>query len=125
MATVVVIDDETMNADALAFVLTAEGLEVRTAADGEVGLRLISDIQPDVIVTDFMMPIMTGFDLARAVRADPSHVISKIPIVLLTAAQAKIGRSHPDLFDVVFEKPCSPKEIVAAVLRLAKQQRNT
>lgn len=125
MATVVVIDDETMNADALAFMLAAEGLEVRTAADGEAGLRLIAEIRPDVIVTDFMMPIMTGLELAQALRADSAHADAGIPLILLTAAQAEIGRRHPELFDIVFEKPCSPEEIVASVLRLAHQKSKT
>ncbi|TXI90257.1 Response regulator [Cupriavidus sp. H19C3] len=121
MATVVVIDDETMNADALAFMLAAEGLTVRTAADGAAGLSLIGEVMPDVVITDFMMPVMTGLELARALRADPA--LAHIPLILLTAAQAEIGRRHPDLFDVVFEKPCWPKEIVAAVRRLIERQK--
>lgn len=125
MATVVVIDDETMNADALAFMLAAEGLEVLTAADGEAGLRLIAEVRPDVVVTDFMMPIMTGLELAQALRADAAHANAAIPLILLTAAQAEIGRSHPELFDVVFEKPCPPNEIVAAVLRLSQRENKT
>ncbi|MGO4762491.1 response regulator [Cupriavidus sp. 2KB_3] len=116
MATVVVIDDETMNADALAFMLAAEGLEVKTAADGEAGLRLIAEVKPDVIITDFMMPVMTGLELAKAVRANPAQ--AHIPVILLTAAQSEIGRRHPELFDAVFEKPCLPREIISAVLRL-------
>lgn len=121
MATVVVIDDETMNADALAFMLAAEGLAVRTAADGAAGLSLIGEVRPDVVITDFMMPVMTGLELARALRADPA--LAHIPLILLTAAQAEIGRRHPDLFDVVFEKPCWPKDIVAAVQRLIERRK--
>ncbi|WP_092601988.1 response regulator [Ralstonia sp. 25mfcol4.1] len=116
MATVVVIDDETMNADALAFMLSAEGFSVRTAADGEAGLRLVTEALPDLVITDFMMPVMTGLELAQQLRADAAT--AHIPVVLLTAAQAEIGRRHPHLFDVVFEKPCLPSDIVEAVSRL-------
>jgi len=115
MPTVVVIDDETMNADALAFMLSTEGVRVVTAADGMEGLRAIAAESPDVVVTDFMMPVMTGFELASALRADATH--AHIPLILLTAAQAHIGREHPELFDAVLEKPCKPTEIIATVLR--------
>ena len=117
MATVVVIDDETMNADALAFMLSAEGVRVVTAADGAEGLRVIATESPDVVVTDFMMPVMTGFELARALRTEPQYAAyANLPLILLTAAQAQIGRSHPDLFDAVLEKPCPPTEVIATVL---------
>lgn len=51
MATVVIVD-EMMNADALAFLQAAEGLTVKTAADGEAGLRLIAEARPEVVITD-------------------------------------------------------------------------
>ena len=121
MATVVVIDDETMNADALAFMLEAEGLEVRTAADGEEGIRLVAGLVPDVVITDFMMPVMTGLEVAQALRAD--QAVAHIPIILLTAAQAEIGRQHPHLFDVVLEKPCLPVDVIDIVMRLARDGR--
>ncbi|CAG2160984.1 response regulator [Cupriavidus numazuensis] len=116
MATVVVVDDETMNADALAFMLSAVGLTVRTAADGEAGLRLIAESHPDLVITDFMMPVMTGLELAQKLQSEVDT--AAIPVILLTAAQADIGRRHPHLFDAVFEKPCLPSEILAAVSRL-------
>ncbi|WP_354678138.1 response regulator [Cupriavidus plantarum] len=116
MATVVVIDDETMNADALAFLLSAEGYSVRTAADGEAGLRLVMETTPDLVITDFMMPVMTGLELAQQLKAnrDTAH----IPLILFTAAQADVGRRHPQFFDAVFQKPCPPPEILGAVSRI-------
>lgn len=57
--------------------------EVRTACDGEEGLEAIRDWQPDVVVSDVMMPRMDGFELCRQVKQDLS--ISHIPLILLTA----------------------------------------
>ncbi|PLP97980.1 response regulator [Cupriavidus pauculus] len=121
MATVVVIDDETMNADALAFMLSAEGLSVRTGADGEAGLRLVAEVHPDVVITDFMMPVMTGLEVAQKLRADDAT--AHIPVILLTAAQADIGRRHPHLFVAVFEKPCLPSAIIETVAQLLASKR--
>ena len=91
-------------------------MTVKTAADGEAGYRLIVETRPDLIITDFMMPVMTGLELAQKLRAgaDTAH----IPVVLLTAAQAEIGRQHPHLFDAVFEKPCLPAAILTTVMHL-------
>jgi len=120
MTTVLVIDDETINAEALAYLLAGEGMNVLTATDGKAGLRLIAQCRPDVIVTDFMMPIMTGLELAQTLRSDPDTDDAAIPLLLLTAAQADIGRRYPDMFDVVLEKPCQPKDFVAAAQRLVQ-----
>lgn len=67
------------------------------------------------------MPVMTGLELARKLRADVNT--TSIPLILLTAAQAGIGRRNPDLFDVVFENPCFPSDILAAVHRLVDDKR--
>lgn len=116
MATVVVVDDETINADALAVMLALEGIRAITAADGAEGLRIIAAEKPDAVITDFMMPIMSGLEMAKAMRAD--SLLAKIPLVLLTAAQAEIGYRHPDLFDAVFKKPCAPGHVIARLLEL-------
>ncbi|WP_423194750.1 response regulator [Cupriavidus sp. H18C2] len=116
MAAVVVIDDEEMNADALAFMLAAEGMSVRTATNGEAGLQLIAEERPDLVITDFMMPVMTGLEFAEKLRANAAT--ADIPVILLSAAQANIGRQHPHLFNVVFEKPCHPPRIIEAISQL-------
>ncbi len=67
------------------------------------------------------MPVMTGLELARRLRADGDT--AHIPLILLSAAQAEIGRQHPHLFDVVFEKPCSPWDVLAAVKRVVETNR--
>ncbi len=63
--------------------LTPYCQEVRTACDGEEGLGAIREWQPDIVVSDVMMPRMDGFELCRQVKQDIS--ISHIPLVLLTA----------------------------------------
>lgn len=123
MATIVVVDDEALNTDALTFLLVAEGMTVRTASDGAEALSLITECLPDLVITDFMMPIMTGLDLAQVLKA---HIItSHIPIILLTAAQTDIGRQHENLFDMVFQKPCPPPDILRAIFKLINKDITT
>ena len=59
------------------------------------------------------MPLMTGLELAQALRADEE--LSCIPIILVSGAQASIGRSHPDMFDAVLDKPYDETRLLSAV----------
>jgi two-component system, OmpR family, response regulator VicR len=120
MTTVLVVDDEFLIAEIIAFALEDEGYEVVTATDGCRALALIDGpppLRPDLIVTDFMMPAMNGLELARAVRAKAA--LAGLPIILMSGAQADIGRRDGSAFSVVFDKPFQVDELVQMVKVLA------
>ncbi|MGR6966378.1 ATP-binding protein [Geodermatophilus sp. URMC 61] len=79
---VLVVDD---NADMRAYLtrLLSPVWTVRTATNGQEALESIAAARPDVVVTDVMMPGLDGFDLLRALRADPA--VRDVPVVMLTA----------------------------------------
>jgi signal transduction histidine kinase/ActR/RegA family two-component response regulator len=81
-ATVLVVDD---NSDMRAYVARLLGQQwaVRTAANGAEALAEVAERQPDLVLTDVMMPRIDGFELLRALRADPAT--QHIPIIMLTA----------------------------------------
>jgi diguanylate cyclase (GGDEF)-like protein len=81
---VLVVDDDPDKLSLLEMALTMAGYEVRTARDGEEGLATIASFQPDLVVSDVMMPRMNGYDLARRIRENPQTKF--IPIILQTAA---------------------------------------
>ena len=66
---VLVVDDDPDKRMILTVALEMAGYEVRNANDGEAGLAAVESYQPDLIVTDVMMPKMDGYELARRVRA--------------------------------------------------------
>jgi putative two-component system response regulator len=82
--TVLVVDDLDANLSALAAVLRLEGYDVVTAANGRLALDVVRSTQPDVIVSDVRMPVLDGFGLCRALKAEPETCL--IPVVLLTGA---------------------------------------
>ena len=84
---VLVIDDDPDKLILLQFALTRAGYDVRTAADGEEGLAAVSSFDPDLIVSDIMMPRMNGYELARRIRENPQTRF--IPIILQTAAGSR------------------------------------
>jgi diguanylate cyclase (GGDEF)-like protein len=82
---VLVVDDDPDKRNLLTVALEMAGYQVRTANDGEAGLSSIESYQPDLIITDVMMPKMDGYELARRVRGNPQTRF--IPIIIQTAAR--------------------------------------
>lgn len=116
MATILVVDDEYLIADILSFALEDEGFMVVTASNGQKGLEVLDRERPDLIITDFMMPVMDGQEFASAVRALPSCKL--LPIILMSGAQAHIGMQRSDLFDAVLPKPFRMDAVLAEVRKL-------
>ena len=81
---VLVVDDDPDKLSLLEMALAMAGYDVRTARDGEEGFAQMSAFQPDLVVSDVMMPRMNGYDLARRIRENPQTKF--IPIILQTAA---------------------------------------
>lgn len=81
---VLVVDDDPDKLSLLEVALTMAGYEVRTASDGEEALASIASFQPDLVVSDVMMPRLNGYDLVRKIRENPQTKF--IPIILQTAA---------------------------------------
>lgn len=113
MTTILVVDDEFMVADVVAFALEDEGYQVARAGNGRKAFDLLAHIQPALIITDYMMPVMNGLELADSIRASLGG--DAPPIILMSGAQAYIGRTRGDLFAAVFDKPFRVSEIIASV----------
>jgi diguanylate cyclase (GGDEF)-like protein len=82
---VLVVDDEPDKRLLLAFAMRNEGYEVYTAEDGAEGLAAVEEHQPDLIVTDVMMPRMDGYEMIRRVRSNPRTRF--IPVIIQSAAR--------------------------------------
>ena len=116
MALIVIAEDEFLIADVLSIMLEEAGHEVEAAPHGLAALTLVKERRPELVITDFMMPLMTGLELAQAIREDDE--LSKIPIILVSGAQASIGRAHPEMFDAVLDKPYNEVRLLEAVDRV-------
>lgn len=114
MALILVVDDEYLIAMLLADMLTDEGHEVVVASNGRAALERVRERRPALIVTDFMMPVMTGLELAEAVQADAE--ISGIPIILVSGAQGDIARQRADLFCAVIDKPFETEIVLKKIM---------
>lgn len=82
---VVVIDDDPVDADLVEAALAPEGWSVLRAAGGEEGVRLVRRERPSVVLVDLLMPEVDGFAVVERLRQDP--VVADVPIVVLTAKE--------------------------------------
>lgn len=111
--TVLVVDDEAALAELMAVQLEEEGYQVLVADDGRMALQMMRNGAADVVVTDFMMPKMSGLELARAIRAQERF--AGIPIILVSGVNGAVGRRHPELFDAVLDRPHPPGRLIEQV----------
>ena len=114
-----IVDDDRVLADVLAFTVRREGFQVILAHDGEAALRRWSEEQPDLVVLDVNMPRLDGFAVCRRIRAE-----ADTPIILLTVRGDEDDIVHGLGLgaDDYITKPFSPRQLVArmhAVLRRA------
>jgi two-component system, OmpR family, phosphate regulon response regulator PhoB len=117
-STVLVVDDDPVILKLLEVNFEMEGFTVLVARDGEEGIAVARAEQPDLIVSDIMMPKVSGLELVNALRSDPTT--SDIPIILLSAkAQNADVRSGLDAgADDYVTKPFEPLDLVDRVNRL-------
>jgi len=120
MKRILVVEDEQAIREMVGFSLKKAGLECEEAADAEQALVAVASNPPDLMLLDWMLPGMSGIDLARRLRRD--DLTAKIPIILLTARVEENDRVHGLEVgaDDYITKPFSPRELIArinAVLR--------
>jgi len=120
MATkVAVIDDEPKIRELLRALLEGEGYEVVEAADGLEGFRMVERERPALVLTDLLLPRLSGFKLCRRIKETPE--LAGVPVVLLTGVYRKERYKTEGLqygADAYLTKPVVPDELKAVVRRL-------
>jgi two-component system KDP operon response regulator KdpE len=117
---VLVVDDEPQITRVLKTVLTSQGYQERTAAEGESALSSLDEWHPELVITDLYMPRMNGVELCRRIRA-----VSTVPIIVLSVKgeeRAKVEALDSGADDYV-TKPFGTDELLARV-RAALRRRN-
>jgi len=89
-ARILVIEDEPAQREMLVYNLEKEGYEVLVAGDGEEGLLVAKEEQPDTIVLDWMLPSLSGIEVCRQLKS--ANETSEIPVILLTARGEEADR---------------------------------
>jgi CheY-like chemotaxis protein len=113
---VLVVDDDPLVRNLLTAVLHDASFDLDEAVDGKDALAIAAVRPPDVVVLDVMMPGLDGYEVCRALRADPSFNATRI--VVLTAKSSPSARddAYRAGADAFFTKPFSPLDLIETVM---------
>ena len=116
MATVLVVDDEFGIVDVVETILADEGYRVLTASNGKQGLVRLSEEKPDVILLDFMMPILGGGDMLRAMAAEPAY--QRIPVIMMSSLREEAVAERCKGYAGFLHKPFRVAAVLSTVARV-------
>lgn len=117
---VLLVEDEPAQRAVLSYNLEAEGFEVRTADNGEDALALITEEAPDLILLDWMMPLVSGIEVCRRLKARPET--RGIPIIMLSARSEEVDKVR-GLETGADDYVIKPYSVVELMARLRAQLR--
>ncbi|MCX7567678.1 phosphate regulon transcriptional regulator PhoB [Sulfitobacter sp. F26169L] len=122
-AQILLVEDERAQREVLSYNLEAEGFNVRCAENGEDALLMIEEALPDLVVLDWMMPLMSGIEVCRQIktRDDTRH----IPVIMLSARSEDVDkvRGLDTGADDYVIKPYSISELMARVRSQLRRSR--
>ncbi|RKY07997.1 MAG: two-component system response regulator [Planctomycetota bacterium] len=118
---ILVVDDEIHIVQVIAIKLRNNGFEVLTAENGAQALDIAKKHKPDLVITDYQMPVMTGIEFIENLRqiADTAET----PVIMLTARGFAIDQERKNELDIAtfLSKPFSPREVLQCVEDVLQQ----
>lgn len=120
---VLLVEDEPAQREVLAYNLEAEGYHVRRAENGEEAMMLIDEAAPDLIILDWMMPLLSGIEVCRRVKSRPET--RAIPVIMLSARSEEVDavRGLDTGADDYVIKPYNLRELMARVRNQLRRTR--
>jgi CheY-like chemotaxis protein len=116
MGTVLVVEDEFGIAELIEAVLEDEGYRVLTAVNGRQGLEVLAGERPNLVFLDYMMPVMDGASMLRAMAANP--LLDGIPVVMMSAMPEARVAERCSGYRGFLHKPFRISEVVTLAERL-------
>ncbi|MEH1940545.1 MAG: response regulator [Nostoc sp.] len=123
---ILVVDDDDDSRFYITTVLEADGATVMAVASAAVALKVLAELQPDVLICDIAMPGEDGYTLIRKIRALKPDIWGKLPAIALTAYGDSEYRSRAleAGFQTHVAKPVDPGELVAIVANLVASDKS-
>jgi len=109
------IDDSPTVQRLIEMILASQGYQVVLASDGEEGIAKAKSEKPALILVDFVMPKMNGFQVCKTLKEDPEF--KETPIILVTSKGDKVGSKFVDVLGIseYFTKPFQPEDLLAKI----------
>ncbi|MEE8154480.1 MAG: response regulator [Phycisphaerales bacterium] len=116
--TILVVDDEPPIRYMLDLKLRQAGFSVISASNGRDGYKLACEHRPDLVVSDYQMPVWDGLEFCQQLAADPET--GEIPVVMLTARGHKVPPAELEKTNIrcFLNKPFSPRDLIVQIKEL-------
>jgi CheY-like chemotaxis protein len=122
MATILVVEDEFGIAEVLESVLVEAGHDVVTAINGKQGLERLTEKPPQLVLLDFMMPVLDGPGMLRAMKNDPAY--RAIPAVIMSSLpESAVAEGASGLYSGFLRKPFKLHAVIEVINRVLKENR--
>ncbi len=112
---VLIVDDEIHIVHVVAIKLRNNSYEVISAENGAQALKMVQEEKPDIVVTDYQMPVMNGVEFIEKLRQDKAT--EHLPVILLTARGFAVSDEQKECLQIsaFLSKPFSPKELLRSI----------
>ena len=117
MSRVLIVEDEPSIAEMLQLVCDLAGADARVAANGRAALDTLMGFMPDLILTDFMMPVMDGCEFVNIMRKDPAF--SHVPVIVMTSAPEAAARRCEG--ETIVAKPIDIDDLLRRLREIAAE----
>ena len=114
--TILIVDDEFGVLEVLEFILSDAGYTVVSAVNGQDALARLKGTRPDLVIVDFMMPILDGNGVIKAIRADEN--LRDIPIILASALPEQTIRQRCEGYNTFLRKPYRTEQLMDEISKL-------
>ncbi|MEP7134012.1 MAG: response regulator [Chloroflexota bacterium] len=122
MKCILCIEDEPEMIDLIRLILGRRGFEVKGATGGVEGLKMVREVQPDLVLLDLMMPDMDGWEVYQQIKADEKT--KGIPVIVVTAKAQSIDKVlglHIAKVDDYIAKPFSPQDLLNSIEKVLQK----
>jgi circadian clock protein KaiC len=110
---ILIVDDEFGLAELISDILGENGYETSIAINGQLGLAILRERRPDLVLMDLMMPVLSGPEMLKEMKRDPA--VADIPVVIMTALPEAIPRERELAHQAVLQKPFTPDRLFEVV----------
>ena len=116
---ILIVEDEKPLREAFAFLLTSEGYEIALAENGRVGLDMLDEFEPDLVLLDMLMPVLNGQEFLQAAQLQTREHHIKILMLSNLSDPIALDDAHGlGVTDSVLKADLSPSELAAKVKKL-------
>ena len=118
---VLIADDEPNIVTSLEFLMEQAGLEVRIARNGQEAIEVAAAFEPDLILLDVMMPVLSGYQVCQRLKSDPKLRQARVLMLSAKGRDVEVAKGLELGADGYITKPFSTRELVAKVRELLGQ----